>query len=323
MQFLRTRFRMMFFHVLNQMVKFPGGMRFFNRVYEHSGPAIVHILNTHIILPNKNFTWKICLNNGRAVLTALVENKPMTRHVAMGYRWHDSSINRIETVMVDYLAANYLATAFYIDGGANMGMRSMCALSRKLNVIMIEPNVETNVDNLNRCRLNNFSNYELHEVGLSNEDTSKTIYYDSSSYLSTLDTLTAAKDGMVITSEAIIKVNRLDTILQGKLKVQNQFFIKLDIEGHEIAALEGCAELLVEPNVSFLIEINTKGDHIYKIFKKMWDLGFRVYEKIPLEKNDVFLRERFEKDTHENYVSDDFLFVNSPEVIRLFQRHVA
>ena len=323
MQTLRTQVRVVVFFLFNQLIRLPFGLKCFNWMYERSNPMWVHILNTHIILPNKNAVWKINLNNKEVVKTRLIKDKPIMRHVAMGYRWHDSAINRIETVIVDYFYNNYKSTSYYIDGGANMGMRSMCALSKELNVIMIEPNQETNEINLDRCKLNNFSNYTLLDVGLSNEDASKTIYFDSSSYLSTLNKNVASQDGIDITNEVVIKVNRLDTLINDKLKKQNHFFIKMDIEGHEIEALEGCSTLLEEPNVTFLIEINEKGHHIESIFQKMRDLGFFVYEKIPVNNNGQFLRERMAMDSNTNYVSDDFLFIKSQAVVDLFKRYVA
>jgi FkbM family methyltransferase len=322
MQYLRTTIRIIVFYLLNQIIKLPFGLTIFNWIYEHSNPMWVHVLNTHIKLPNKNAIWKIYLNNGEIIKTRLIKDKPIMRHVAMGYRWHDSSINRIETVIVDYFASISKEKSYYIDAGSNMGMRSMCALSKRLNVIMIEPNEETNEINMNRCRLNNFSNYELLDVGLSNEDTSKKIYFDSSSYLSTLDPKVANQEDINITKELVIKVNRLDTLLSNRLKKENRFFIKMDIEGHEIEALEGCKELLAEPNVTFLVEINEKGKHIETIFKKMKELGYKIYEKIPVTPGDQFLRERFIDGSNLAFVSDDFLFIKSSEVVRLFERHI-
>jgi ribosomal protein L27 len=120
----------------------------------------------------------------------------------------------------------------------------------------------------------------------------------------------------------VIKVNRLDTLLSNRLKKENRFFIKMDIEGHEIEALEGCKELLAEPNVTFLVEINEKGKHIETIFKKMKELGYKIYEKIPVTPGDQFLRERFIDGSNLAFVSDDFLFIKSSEVVRLFERHI-
>ena len=323
MQILRTQVRVVVFFLFNQIIKLPFGLTIFNWVYERSNPNWVNILNTHIVLPNKDAVWKIKLNNGEIVKTRLMINKPIMRHVAMGYRWHDSAINRIETVVVNYFASNFKPNSYYIDVGANMGMRSMCALSKNLNVIMIEPNKETNDINLNRCQLNNFSNFTLWDSGLSNEDTSKIIYFDSSSYLSTLNKEVASQDGITITNEVSIKVNRLDTILAEKLNKQNHFFIKMDIEGHEIEALEGSALLLNEPNATFLIEINEKGQHIDSIFSKMREIGYKVFEKIPVNKHDHFLRELAVGKSFKDYVSDDFLFIKSPDVVRLFESYVA
>lgn len=323
MQILRTQVRVFAFFLFNQIIKLPFGLTIFNWVYERSNPKWVNILNTHIVLPNKDAVWKIKLNNGEIVKTRLIKNKPIMRHVAMGYRWHDSSINRIETVIVDYFAFKYKSTSYFIDAGSNMGMRSMCALSRNLNVIMIEPNKDTNEINLDRCLLNNFKNYTLYDVGISNEDTSKTIYFERSSYLSTLNENVARQQGLSITNEVVINVNRLDTLLSDKLKKQNHFFIKMDIEGHEIEALEGCSELLKESNITLLIEIIDKGEHIERIFKMMWDLGFRIFEKIPLNHQDIFLREKLKSNHRHDFIEDDFLFIKSKDVLSIFQNKIA
>jgi len=323
MQILRTPVRVVVFFILNQIIKLPFGLSIFNWIYERSNHSWVNILNTHIVLPNKDAVWSIKLDNGEVVKTRLMKDKPIMRHVAMGYRWHDSAINRIETVVVNYFASNFKANSYYIDVGANMGMRSMSALSKNLNVVMIEPNKETNEINLNRCQLNNFSNYTLLKSGLSNEDTNKTIYFDSSSYLSTLNKDVAFQEGITITNEASIEVNRLDTILADKLNKQNHFFIKMDIEGHEIEALEGSVLLLNEPNATFLIEINEKGQHIESIFSNMRKIGYKVFEKIPVNKYGQFLRELPAEKSFKDYVSDDFLFIKSPDIVRLYENYVA
>jgi hypothetical protein len=54
------------------------------------------------------------------------------------YQWFDRSLRRIESELFNRLPA----TARLFDVGANMGLRSLYAMSQRRPVTMFEPNIE-------------------------------------------------------------------------------------------------------------------------------------------------------------------------------------
>lgn len=187
MQRIRTFVRVAFFSIVNSLIKLKPFISFFNYVFERAPYKWIELLNRHIVIPNKQHDWTIRLYNGRKIITRIHKDNEKTMHVALGYKWHDRGLNMIEDILVNYFEANYLHNSIFIDCGANLGMRSLTALSKNMKVVMIEPNDETNQINLERCRMHNFSNYELITYGVSDIDEQKKFYFDSSSYLSTLN----------------------------------------------------------------------------------------------------------------------------------------
>lgn len=294
-------------------------MSLFNYVFERSPHSMVELFNRHIVIPNRQFDWTIKLYNGKKVLTRILKDNEKTMHVALGYKWHDRGLNLIEDIMVNHFDKHHRNDSIFIDCGANLGMRSLTALSKNMKVVMIEPNDETNKINLERCRMNNFSNYELLTFGVSNIDEQKKFYFDSSSYLSTLNADIAGKDNIKITSILNIEVRRLDTIFSSIINTNTKAYIKMDIEGHEMEALIGAEKLIESISPTLLIEINEKQEHIQKIFNIMRDKGYVVFEKVEPDQNNHFLSEcQINVLTH-NFISNDFLFVKDKEILNLIK----
>ncbi|WP_027126481.1 FkbM family methyltransferase [Gelidibacter mesophilus] len=133
-----------------------------------------------------------------------------------------------------------------IDGGANVGILSLLFLMKvgdKGYVHSFEPD-QYNIDKLKaNFSLNNCSdNYRIHNELMWNEETeidfqeSGTVA-SSALWFSGTDGIVKKKTTSLDTWEKINKLERLD-------------FIKLDIEGAEIQAIEGCLALIekYEPN---------------------------------------------------------------------------
>lgn len=319
MQRIRTALRVAFFSIINTLIKFKPFMALFNFVFERVPYSLVELLNRHVKIPNKQFDWKIKLYNGREVVTRIHKDNEKTMHVALGYKWHDRGLNMIENIMVNYFEANHRNNSIFIDCGANLGMRSLTALSKSMKVVMIEPNDDTNQINLERCRMNNFTNYELLTFGVSNTDEQKKFYFDSTSYLSTLNTEIAEKDYITITNVMTIEVRKLDTIFASLLSTKTKAYIKMDIEGHEIEAISGADALISAISPTLLIEINEKKEHIQQIFSNMREKGYVVFEKADPDTNNKFLSVCPSNVLDHNFISNDFLFVKDTEILELIK----
>jgi FkbM family methyltransferase len=294
-------------------------MSLFNYVFERAPYSVVELLNRHVVIPNREFDWTIRLYNGKKVVTRIHKDNEKTMHVALGYKWHDRGLNMIEDIMVNHFEAKHPENSIFIDCGANLGMRSLTALSKNMKVVMIEPNDETNQINLERCRMNNFSNYELLTFGVSDTDEQKKFYFDSSSYLSTLNADIAGEDHITITNVLTIEVRKLDTIFNSLLNTNTKAYIKMDIEGHEIEALVGANDLIDSLSPTLLIEINEKKEHIQEIFDSMRKKGYTVLEKGEPDVHNRFLSICPNDVLEHNFISNDFLFIKDQEISNLMQ----
>jgi len=306
MQKIRTVLKISFFFILNNVIKLKPLFVIFNFVFERSPYNLIVYFTRHIRIPNKNLNWKIKLYNNKIVKTRILKNNPKTWQFALSYKWHDRGLNMLETVLSEY----FLENSIWIDCGANLGLRSLTPLSENIQVYMIEPNQETNSLCLERCELNNFKSYKILPYGVSNTDAKKSFYIDDSSYLSTLNN--DILDDENIKSINTIEVRKLDTIFSDKLNSNLNVFIKMDIEGHEIEALEGAENLINSLSPSFVIEINEKGSHLDLIFNKMRMKNYIIYEVNDLINSTCFLKLCVPGNSI--YHRNDFLFVKDQKL---------
>jgi FkbM family methyltransferase len=319
MQRFRTNIRIFLFYIINNLIKLKPFMELLNYVFERTPYSVVELINRHVVIPNKQFDWTIKLYNGENVVTRIRKDNEKTMHVAIGYKWHDRGLNILEDIMVNFLNKNHNKNSIFIDCGANMGMRSLTALSKNMKVVMFEPNDETNQINLERCRMNNFTNYELLTFGVSDKDEQKKFYFDSSSYLSTLNADIAGEDNIKITNVMTIEVRKLDTIFSNLIGTNTKAYIKMDIEGHEIEALSGADELIDSISPTLMIEINEKNEHIQLIFNRMRNKGYTIFEKSEPDSFNKFLTECPINVLDTEFISNDFLFVKDLEIVRLIK----
>lgn len=294
----------------------------FNYIYERAPHSFVNSVNQHILIHTKSFDWKIKLLNNKEVLTRIQDSEPRSLHVALGYRWHDRGLNMLENVVVQHFKKNHKDDSIFIDCGANMGMRSLTALSEDLKVVMIEPNKGTNKMNSDRCDLNSFDNYSILPYGVSDSDEKKEFFIDSSSYLSTFNKSVADADNFDQISNQSMEVRKLDTIFSELLNSEIKAYIKIDVEGHEKEVLHGADELIKSISPTFLIEINEKDDHIQTIFDDMRAKGYFVYEKVVPDHNEKFLLECPLKMEGYDFSSNDFLFVKDAEMKTVLSNHI-
>jgi len=147
---------------------------------------------------------------------------------------------------------------------------------------------EPDLNNLEKAkeRLNNYENINFYDTGLSNvKDILKFDIGGSASKIS--------EDGNIE-----IKVDRLDDII-GNNEVT---FIKMDIEGAEIMAIEGAEKTILNNHPKMALSVYHKPEDFYKIPEKIFSLrnDYKIYLRhytesiyetimffIPIEKNEV------------------------------------
>ncbi|MEI8348681.1 MAG: FkbM family methyltransferase [Candidatus Omnitrophota bacterium] len=264
----------------------------------------------HIKIPDRDSFWRIRLINGKEVTTKIYRGKPYTWQSALAYKWHVPSINALERIINEY----YNCSVPYVDIGANVGLRSLLYLSSGRPVFMIEPNVELNILNEERCNMNKFMNYQIFNICLSNINGEAPFYYDASSYESGLRKELIRPDKMI--KSETVKLSTLDVFTNKYLPKCSNAIIKIDVEGHEFEVIKGGYDFISNVNPTMLVEINEKGQHIAEIISFMKKLRYSVYEVRERQKVRYY---KLHDGMTENYVfrEDDYLFTKEERLEKL------
>lgn len=160
-----------------------------------------------------------------------------------------------------------------LDGGANIGFFTMVMsllVGDKGKVMAFEPG-PNNIDKLREnVALNKFTNVEIFQKALWNCTTNKKLYLAEDSGLNALVTYSEAL------SSTPVECTYIDDLGVGPA------FIKLDIEGAELHALEG-ASILLEGESPFVVcEVNLgalgRFDRLLKTVREyMWEHGYNMF----------------------------------------------
>lgn len=190
----------------------------------------------------------------------------------------------------------------FVDAGANMGLYTLHA-SRWVGsggrVISFEPlsaNFASLTDHISTNKLNNVRPEQL---ALGNKNDLVTIAYDPEEKNLGMASTNHSDQGVI----EEIQMVTLDSYLQDHAADLNRVdFIKIDIEGHEYAALTGMHDTLTKHRPALLIEIledHTIPGNEQNIQQYLENMGYRKYfiddfgslsetEKNPLRRNFLF-----------------------------------
>tara|TARA_R110001583_G_scaffold113291_1_gene263810 strand:+ start:276 stop:1130 length:855 start_codon:yes stop_codon:yes gene_type:complete len=176
-----------------------------------------------------------------------------------------------------------------LDVGANIGNHAVKFSNYFKNVFCFEPNPEVyEVLSLNTKKKKNI---KIYNFGLSNQNKNIFLEYNEQNHGGgkIVDNLTDGSKGYSV------KLEVLDDFF-----MENVSFIKIDIEGHEIFAIEGMILLLEsqKPIISFEYIKNLNGDIVFEKLKK---LG---YDKFYIPYEDNF----FKRNLHHSLYFISFLF---------------
>lgn len=182
----------------------------------------------------------------------LIDSGHFPMYVTPRYK-HNYAHNRHEAFTTEYLI-NYLKpNTVFVDIGAHYGYYTILAsiIHNDIKTISVEP-VEVNYDILlKNIKLNHLNNNKSHKVAISDTNETKTFNIteasDSAGFYSHLLAKTIGK--------VKVETKKLDTLI-GNGKVD---FIKIDVEGHEPAALDGMKGVVRNnKNLQMLVEFNPK-----------------------------------------------------------------
>lgn len=172
----------------------------------------------------------------------------------------------------------------FLDIGSNIGLYSLVAakiIGYEGKIYAFEPTPSTYKRLLENISLNNFSNINAYNIGLSNKESTLDFYtqndgHDAWNSFVRLTQFTNENNAIQV------KVETLDSLIQ-EYKIENISLIKIDVEGWEKYVLEGCIKLLEKENSPvFLIEFTETnafdaGYYIGEIFDFMQKYGYEWY----------------------------------------------
>jgi FkbM family methyltransferase len=184
----------------------------------------------------------------------------------------------------------------FLDVGANIGSYTVLAGGAvKARVISVEPHPSTFKHLQTNIRLNELDQIEAHCCGLSSAP-------GELLFTSTLDTMNRVALPGELLPTIMVPVVTLDALMQGRLPK----IIKIDVEGHELAVLNGGAKTLSSPEVEAVImETNGSGTKFgvtdEALFKRMSELEFQAFTYDPynrcllqqgrVQQNTIFVRD--------------------------------
>ena len=169
---------------------------------------------------------------------------------------------------------------FLIDCGCNYGFYSFytASLSKQNFVIAVEASITTAKDFEKNLKLNKFNNIILKKLAISNIDNMTVPFNESENDWESSLTHNEFDKKKIIK----IKTQKIDTILKNK-KIDDYFlFIKHDIEGNELQAIEGAKNTIKKFNPIIIIELSSyilkknKNFDYLKFFLKEFD--YNIYD---------------------------------------------
>ena len=171
----------------------------------------------------------------------------------------------------------------FIDIGANIGLYSIYAskiVNNNGKVIAFEPTPTTFERLRQNILLNNLTNIEANNMGLSNKKSVLKLHISTDGHDAWNSF--ADLDNIVISEEINVNVDTLDSYINKKM-IQNIKLIKLDVEGWEKYVIEGAANLLKRKDAPvFMVEFTeanafASGYYLGEIYDFMKNHGYSWY----------------------------------------------
>lgn len=290
--------------------------KLYNFFFEHSPYPLIKIFVRFIDLPNVNSKWLIYLPNNKQIITKIYKDDIKSKNFALSYKWHSPALNFSEYLLINY----YNIHVPWIDIGANLGLRSLLALSEYRPVYFIEPNKELNEINYERCRLNKFINFTFIECGVSDKIGEAVFYIDNTSYNSSIEP-GIVSDNSIDRVEKI-RIDTIDNIFKNIFNKLETAILKIDVEGHELNVLRGANDFISQLFPTIIIEVNEKGEHFLNFIKIMKIYNYQLYEIAYYKSNKYYKKIDQSLINCESIInSNDFIAVKDPNLIRIIDEY--
>lgn len=196
------------------------------------------------------------------------------------------------------------------DVGANVGEYTkfiVSELGSVARVLSLEPMPES-FGKL-KTAVSNFSNVEIFNIGLSHEKTTAPMYStNGSSALASLHDRQLDHIGVDMLPYGEVNLERLDDFCEER-NINQIDFLKLDVEGHEFAALSGASRMLEGKKISFIqFEMGGANVDSRTYFRDFWYLLHENYKIYRVLQNGLYEISRYKEDceifNNMNYVAE-------------------
>ena len=183
---------------------------------------------------------------------------------------------------------------FLIDCGCNYGFYSFytASLSDRNSVIAIEASPTTAKDFKKNLNLNKFNNIVLKNSAISDTDDTTINFNESKNDWESSLTHNEFDESKI----SKIRTQKIDTIIKDQKLNEYSLLIKLDIEGHELQALEGAKNTIEKYKPIIIIELSTyifnKNDKAFdrlKFFLTEFDYSIYNTKKILTSLEDIII----------------------------------
>ena len=180
---------------------------------------------------------------------------------------------------IDFVKTILRSGDVVIDIGANIGLFTLIAAKAVGNtgkLISFEPDPSTYRRLIENCSLNDLSNVDARNTGLSSAPGCLTFYQSQNGWDAWNSFV--ASDEFTDRKEIKIDVSTLDIELQS-LDLATIIFVKIDVEGWEKYVLEGGRNLLQNYSPIVLMEFTDNntfaaGYHVHELYDTMVDFGY-------------------------------------------------
>jgi len=211
---------------------------------------------------------------------------------------------------------------FLIDCGCNYGFYSFytASLSDRNSVIAIEASPTTAKDFEKNLNLNKFNNIVLKNCAVSDNDDIAINFNESKNDWES--SLTHSE--FVESKVSKIRTQKIDTIIKDEKLNDYSLLIKLDIEGHELQALEGAKNTIEKYKPIIIIELSTyifnKNDKAFdrlKFFLTEFDYSIYNTKKILTSLEDIIISINNLDSEHETI--GNYYLVYNKNILNLMQ----
>lgn len=167
-----------------------------------------------------------------------------------------------------------------IDIGANIGAFSLhfAGLNPKARVIGFEPHPRTYARAVKNIGLNSFSNIKLINLGLGRSKETVRLY-EVNEHNPGMNRILATESDK---PSVEIRIDTLDSVLAG-MSVGKVDFIKIDVEGYEMAVLEGAKQTLASKPLLFIelddVNLRDQGGSALQLVQLLRGSGYTEFRR--------------------------------------------